>query len=1023
MSSLKQIKLAQDKRIYTAWVNAQFQKYRKEPIIDLFEEFKTGLKLGELLLILSKEDDFDGKTLNHEIKNKIVMKENISLLLDWLQKHQKVKLSGIGASDIVDGKEISILSLVKSIILKYQIENTGSTEDRQSAKADHKKALIQYLNEEGAPYSIKVDKISTACHDGLLLYALIHRLNRDALKFSEIEKLDPVIMNQNAINYAHELFKIPPIITGEDITTNPDEVIMMCYLSYFRETKFVQSVYRTIKLSMGISIIEKIPKVANETREHFGKRLWRNLEDQMALRRIDIKKVHENIDLEIQNRQKNREKEIDDLIERNKQDEKRIPIFEQKYEALKEEYESNYQEQLKELKEIQDKTAQFLVKENKDLEIAEEKLEKIIEDQMYRIKYLEKQLQDSTSTEKIVNPLIEERNTSILSSIEHATEEQRKKFIIPGLIKKFPYLEKDNRIETLAVIYKDLPEKVKLKKLIPLLSEFTKDEEGYNSFNDVLIKANEEIALENEINERNARLNEEQQFLKEMDKSRFLFVGKPTYENVPTFYFIFHRLSKTLLDQPPKFVDYVLSKIKKYFSGTYIIIFDLTWFAITDMDIKLLNECALLFISQLKLQHYQNLEKLILIQPTNLILKMCHEMILFLDEVDLDKKLVIYSNWHQLEEYIDPKKIFIPFISKKYLSIKFDVMKVSSKAKLQKREIKITHESILNIENGRIKSEIFFVNIKEIRKRKPDPEILVRFVHKPDDDHKIITVSNKSTLHQSVGNELQTIRYVFQTEVERDAMLDSLMTSSIRESSLSYKQTYKILKINAKNPQKRDNRVLKLTNDSIFVIADKQIKIEIPFTMINSFYIQDLKKDKLHIEYELEGEKKCYIFICKGIEDVRDSIADAIIRFMYDVKLEHELFKSTQVNQSLVKLYDAFMPKEFKDFDHILWLEVFLLPAYIEEILNFFAKFKTDKENKVPLTVATIKDISNRYKLDLNDEDVRNIIEVWDSRGDEYFTYDDVVCGWIFLKRQREVIEKKKKYAAMLKKKISNRMK
>ena len=446
-------------------------------------------------------------------------------------------MSGIGATDIAEGKETNTLSLVKSIILKYQIENTGSVEDRQNAKADAKKALIQYLNEEGAPYSIKVEKITSACADGLLLYALIHRLNRDAIKFSEIEKEDPVIMNQNAINYAYDLFKIPPIITGEDITKNPDEIIMMCYLSYYRETKFIQSVYRTIKVSMGFSIVEKLPKIQNETREHFGKRLWRTLEDQIMLGRVNIEKVHENIDLEMENREKNREKELEDLIERNKQDEKRIPILEEKFQILKEEYETNDEEQQKNLNEIQIKTENFLSKENLELQLTEEKLTKILEEQTLRISDLEKKLHDSSSTEKIVNPLIEERNTSILTSIEHVSEDQRKKFLLPSLIKKFPNLEKDERIETLEILYQNLSEMDKLKKLIPLLSEFTKDEESYKEFDDVLVKVLKEIEIENEILARNAKILQEEMFIKAMDKSRFLFVGKPTYENVPTFYF------------------------------------------------------------------------------------------------------------------------------------------------------------------------------------------------------------------------------------------------------------------------------------------------------------------------------------------------------------------------------------------------------------------------------------------------------------------------------------------------------
>jgi hypothetical protein len=84
-SQLKQSKTAQDKRVYTNWVNAQFHTYRREPIQDLFEDFKTGLKLAELLLLLTKEEGFGDKKLNDDPKNKINNKENCQILLDWLQ--------------------------------------------------------------------------------------------------------------------------------------------------------------------------------------------------------------------------------------------------------------------------------------------------------------------------------------------------------------------------------------------------------------------------------------------------------------------------------------------------------------------------------------------------------------------------------------------------------------------------------------------------------------------------------------------------------------------------------------------------------------------------------------------------------------------------------------------------------------------------------------------------------------------------------------------------------------------------
>jgi hypothetical protein len=131
-------------------------------------------------------------------------------------------------------------------MMKYQIENAGSSEDKKSSKADAKNALLNYLNEEGAKKNIKVDKITTACSDGLLLYALLDSLNPDCIDFNDLDKSDPVKLNQEAINAAHQMFKIPPIVNGKDLASNPEEIIVMCYLSYFRHVKYISHVYRSM---------------------------------------------------------------------------------------------------------------------------------------------------------------------------------------------------------------------------------------------------------------------------------------------------------------------------------------------------------------------------------------------------------------------------------------------------------------------------------------------------------------------------------------------------------------------------------------------------------------------------------------------------------------------------------------------------------------------------------------------------------------------------------------------------------
>jgi hypothetical protein len=66
-------------------VNANLQQNRKEPINDLYEDVKDGVKLAELALVLAKEEGFGQQKITKNPKNKIAMKENLTIVLDFFQ--------------------------------------------------------------------------------------------------------------------------------------------------------------------------------------------------------------------------------------------------------------------------------------------------------------------------------------------------------------------------------------------------------------------------------------------------------------------------------------------------------------------------------------------------------------------------------------------------------------------------------------------------------------------------------------------------------------------------------------------------------------------------------------------------------------------------------------------------------------------------------------------------------------------------------------------------------------------------
>jgi hypothetical protein len=157
-----------------------------------------------------------------------------------------VKLIGIGTNDIADGKAPLILALVKTLIFKYQIEASADREEKKQSKANVKKSLLNYVQQEASEKKISVESLKNSCQSGLLLFALLDGLNPGCVDFEELDTKDPVALNNEAIDVAFQLFKIPKIVNGKDLIENPEETIVMCYLSYFRETKFITHVYRSM---------------------------------------------------------------------------------------------------------------------------------------------------------------------------------------------------------------------------------------------------------------------------------------------------------------------------------------------------------------------------------------------------------------------------------------------------------------------------------------------------------------------------------------------------------------------------------------------------------------------------------------------------------------------------------------------------------------------------------------------------------------------------------------------------------
>ena len=103
------------KRIFTRWANA-YLRMRKLKIDDLYTDLADGVKLCNLLEVLSKE------TIRYKKhpKMEIHKRENLKSAFEFMAKH-KLPLTNVGSSDVFSGNEKIILGLMWTIIAKFQV--------------------------------------------------------------------------------------------------------------------------------------------------------------------------------------------------------------------------------------------------------------------------------------------------------------------------------------------------------------------------------------------------------------------------------------------------------------------------------------------------------------------------------------------------------------------------------------------------------------------------------------------------------------------------------------------------------------------------------------------------------------------------------------------------------------------------------------------------------------------------------------------------------------------------------------
>ncbi|XP_047620792.1 dystrophin isoform X2 [Phacochoerus africanus] len=249
------------KKTFTKWINAQFSKFGKQHIENLFNDLQDGRRLLDLLegLTGQKLPKEKGSTRVHALNN-------VNKALQVLQKNN-VDLVNIGSSDIVDGNHKLTLGLIWNIILHWQVKNVMKNIMAGLQQTNSEKILLSWVRQSTRNYpQVNVINFTTSWSDGLALNALIHSHRPDLFDWNSVVCQQSATQRlEHAFNVAKYQLGIEKLLDPEDVaTTYPDKKSILMYV-----TSLFQVLPQQVSIE-AIQEVEMLPRPSKVTREeHF----------------------------------------------------------------------------------------------------------------------------------------------------------------------------------------------------------------------------------------------------------------------------------------------------------------------------------------------------------------------------------------------------------------------------------------------------------------------------------------------------------------------------------------------------------------------------------------------------------------------------------------------------------------------------------------------------------------------------------------------------------------------------------
>ena len=341
-----------------------------------------------------------------------------------------------------------------------------------------------------------------------------------------------------------------------------------------------------------------------------------------------------------------------------------------------------------------------------------------------------------------------------------------------------------------------------------------------------------------------------------MEQAKFLYSGPKSVKCGSIFYFVVTRFDPALLHSMPALIAFVTKTMDSaVHTGSYTLVVDLSWSTLSAEGMQTVCENVKAFWAMFPRTYKKNLRQVVVLQPTKFYHVVYGLLKQFISKKAYRKFVEVYD-WKQLAGVlgVNEESVVIPESSKHNVSKVYRVVKVNAYGKKQERLIKFTIDSLLNLDTHatRIHNEKLLSQIDEISVASPGSlEIFMRFQADPQKKKKKKTVFGAVRMIGSGSSQHEDIRtYICSTLAERDAILQDLYASAFRCGYSSGRQEFKVVKVNRVG--KHQERVFKLTVDSLMNVANNEIRHEMCFAGIDEVKADQTDKNVVWLKYKSE---------------------------------------------------------------------------------------------------------------------------------------------------------------------------